>query len=145
MAAEIRLTDDADYMLCVLYDAYKFRRKNGESSFESRLFGGSECIQRDYIQQWPTDDIDDAARELSEKGLASCLFADNALAEFAREEPNASPDSECICPLFPCDKRFIRCAGVDCLVDIHPSHLLPAPARAGAFLCLPPPPACGRI
>lgn len=85
MSTEIRLTDDADYVLCVLYDAYKTRRKNGESSFESRLFGSSECIQEDYIQQWPTDDIDDAARELSEKGLASCLFADNALAEFALE------------------------------------------------------------
>lgn len=85
MSIEMRLTDEADYMLCVLYDAYKLRRKNGESSSEARLFGGSECIQEDYIQQWPTDDIDDAARELSEKGLASCLFADNTLAEFALE------------------------------------------------------------
>ena len=85
MSTEIRLTDDADYMLCVLYDAYRARRKNGESSFESRLFGGSECIQRDYIQQWSTDDIDDAALELSKNGLASCLFADNTLSEFALE------------------------------------------------------------
>lgn len=85
MATEIRLTDDADYLLCVLYDAYRSRRKNGESSFDSRLFGGSECIQEDYIQQWPTDDIDDAAGELAESELVSCLFADNTLVELALE------------------------------------------------------------
>lgn len=85
MSIEMRLTDEADYMLCVLYDAYKLRRKNGESSLEARLFGDSEYIQENYIQQWPTDDIDDAARELSQKGLASGLFADNTLAEFALE------------------------------------------------------------
>lgn len=85
MAMEIRLTDDADYLLCILYDAYRFRRKNGESSLDARLFGGSECIQQDYIQQWPTDDIDDAASELCKNGLVNCLFADNTLVELALE------------------------------------------------------------
>ena len=85
MSNELRLTDDADFLLCTLYDAYRFRRKNGESSLESRCFGDSECIQEEYISQWSIDDIDDAARELSDKGLASCLFANNTLAEFAIE------------------------------------------------------------
>lgn len=90
MATEIRLTDDADYLLCVLYDAYRLRRKNGESSFDSRFFGNSECIQEDYIPQWPTDDIDDAARELSRNGLVACLFANDTVAELALEREGIS-------------------------------------------------------
>lgn len=90
MAAEIRLTDDAEYLLCVLYDAYRLRRKNGESSFDSRFFGDSECIQEEYIPQWSTDDIDDTARELSRNGLVACLFANDTVAELALEREGIS-------------------------------------------------------
>lgn len=76
---EIHLTQDAEYLLCELYDAYKVRRENGEFSEDARCFGGSDSIQEKYIPQWPTNDIDEAARELSRKGMISCLFADNTL------------------------------------------------------------------
>lgn len=78
---DVQLTHDAEYLLCILYDAYKQRRKNGESADEAKAFGGSEEIQADYIPNWPTDDIDDAARELSRKEMLNALFADDALAE----------------------------------------------------------------
>ncbi len=85
MVTEIRLTDDAEYLLCILYDAYRLRRKNGRLSSDSRIFGGSEYIQENYIPQWPTDDIEDVARELSRNGLVKCLFADNLVYELILE------------------------------------------------------------
>lgn len=77
--AEIRLTKDAEYMLCELYSAYLKRRKDGECSEDARCFGSSETIQETYIPKWSISDIDTAARELSRKGFITCLFADNTL------------------------------------------------------------------
>ncbi len=71
---EIRLTQDAEYLLCELYNAYRMRRKNGVPSDEAKLFGDSTTIQEEYIQQWPTDDIDEASRESSRKGMLKCLY-----------------------------------------------------------------------
>ncbi len=76
---EIRLTQDAEYLLCELYNAYRMRRKNGAPSDEAKLFGDSTTIQEEYIQQWPTDDIDEASRELSRKGMLKCLYGDDTL------------------------------------------------------------------
>lgn len=85
MPSEIRLTKDADYLLCVLYDEYLARRRNGESAFDARIFGDSESIQSDFIPQWSTDEIDDAAGELSRKSLANCLYANDTLSMLAIE------------------------------------------------------------
>ena len=78
---DIQLTQDAEYMLCVLYDAYIQRRKNGELAESAKAFGGSQEIQSEYISGRPTNDIDEAARELKRKGMLNALFADNELAE----------------------------------------------------------------
>lgn len=78
---DIQLTQDAEYMLCVLYDAYIQRRKNGELAESAKAFGGSQEIQSEYISGWPTNDIDEATRELKRKGMLNALFADNELAE----------------------------------------------------------------
>lgn len=77
--AEVRLTQDADYLLCVLYNAYCTRRKNGELSSDAKIFGNGEAIQRDYIPEWPSDDIDEVARELGQAGMVLCHCADNRL------------------------------------------------------------------
>lgn len=90
MSIEKRLTDDADYLLCVLYDAYKQRRKNGMAGLDAKIFGGSEYIQGNYIPQWPTFDIDEAARELSRHELAVCLFGDDGLSMIALESDGIS-------------------------------------------------------
>lgn len=77
--SEIRLAQDADYLLCVLYDAYRDRRKVGEFAEDAVRFGGSEEIQAKYIPEWPTNDIDHAARILNKKGFLDCFFADDVL------------------------------------------------------------------
>lgn len=79
MSSEIRITDDADYLLCVLYDEYRNRRKNGASSLDAKVFFDAESIQSNYMPDGATDDIDEAARELSRHDLADCLFADDSL------------------------------------------------------------------
>lgn len=76
---DIRLTKDADYLLCVLYDAYRQQRKGGALAEDAKFFGDSGHIQEMYIPEWPTNDIDEAARELSRKKMIVALFAEDAL------------------------------------------------------------------
>lgn len=76
---DVRLTQDADYLLCVLYDAYRQRCKNGISRYDAKFFGNSESIQEEYIQQWSTDDIDEVARELFRQGMIECQFGDDTV------------------------------------------------------------------
>lgn len=76
---DTRLSQDAEYLLCTLYDAYRTRRKSGELAEDAKFFGSSEQIQASYVQEWPTNDIDEAARELHRKGMIIASFADNAL------------------------------------------------------------------
>lgn len=83
-----RLTQDAELMLCILYNAYVARRKEGMSRADARFFGSSRRIQEEFIQQWPIDDIDDAARELTRKGYFTFLPADNTVYAEAQLTPD---------------------------------------------------------
>lgn len=74
--SDIRLTREAEYLLCELYHAYTERRKKGMSRSEARHFGSSQRIHDEYIPKWTIEDIDDAAMELKEKGLMQFLWAD---------------------------------------------------------------------
>lgn len=76
---EDRLSQDAELMLCILYNAYLARRKEGLSREKARYFGSSQRIQAEYIQQWPIDDIDDTARELESFGYFTYLWADQTV------------------------------------------------------------------
>lgn len=75
----IRLTQDAEYLLCELYNAYRMRRKDGMTNDKAKCFGGSTSIQEELIPQWPTNDIDEAARELSRSGMLKCQYGDNTV------------------------------------------------------------------
>lgn len=72
----IRLTYDADYLLCVLYSEYRQRRKDGKLAGKEDEFGSSEEIQSELMPDWPTHDIDRAAFELDREGLLSAYHAD---------------------------------------------------------------------
>ena len=87
---KIRLTRDADFLICVLYDAYCQRRKNGESRFDAKIFGGSDDVQTDYVQSWSTDDIDDAARELDRNDLVSCVYGDDTVCNILLQDEGIS-------------------------------------------------------
>ena len=47
----VRLTKSAEYLLCVLYDSYLQRVKNGESSSRAKSFGGSGQIKDNFIPE----------------------------------------------------------------------------------------------
>lgn len=76
---EIRLTKDADAMICVLYKEYVQRRKQGQTKRNARDFGGSELIHSQHMSRWAPEDVEDTCRELSNIGLLECGFADEAI------------------------------------------------------------------
>lgn len=73
------LTNDSDYLLCVLYRHYKDRRKNGISKNKAKFFGGSEYIFNNLLPEWTFEDVDETCRELSRAGLLNCKYADNVV------------------------------------------------------------------
>ena len=75
----VRLTKSAEYLLCVLYDSYLQRVKNGESSSRAKSIGGSGQIKDNFIKSWSVDDVDEAIKELSRKDMVSAFFADNSV------------------------------------------------------------------
>lgn len=75
----IRLTKNAEYLLCVLYSSYSQRVRSGESSSSAKSFGGSGQIKDNLIKNWTVDDVDEAVRELSRKDLVSAFFSDNSV------------------------------------------------------------------
>lgn len=59
------------------------QHKKGIPADEARAFGSSEQIQENYIQDWPTHDIDSAAYALYEEGILTAIFeADNLVESF---------------------------------------------------------------
>lgn len=78
---EIRLTKDADALICVLYKEYLEQRKAGKSKNSAKYFGGSQQIHTKLMTKWSFEDVDDTCRELSRAGLLGCLFADDVTAE----------------------------------------------------------------
>lgn len=79
----MKLTDEADLMLCTLYNAYKENRAKGEDRYEARIFGGSETLQRLYFQSWPIGDIDDVAWELGRNNLLCVNDGDDSVQDCA--------------------------------------------------------------
>lgn len=78
-----KLTNEAKYMLCTLYQEYLARRKRDIPKDDAAVFGGSEQLQESLFSTWPTHDISSVARDLSSSGFLSTLFGDNELVESA--------------------------------------------------------------
>ena len=80
---DIELTQNAEYLLCVLYKAYVERSKSDELADAAAYFGDSEDIQEDYLTDWTTDKIDNAVYELSRKGFMAILPGDDTICQSA--------------------------------------------------------------
>lgn len=72
-----KLTNEADYLLCLLYEQYTANRKDGQSRFDSKMIGDPEYVQEHSAPTWSTFDIADAAQELWRQGYAVCLAGDD--------------------------------------------------------------------
>ncbi len=71
------ITKDADYLLCVLYKEYKFRRADGLSKQQARFFGDAEDIFNCIFKEWDLEDLEAACGELKETGFINCYYADD--------------------------------------------------------------------
>lgn len=80
---KIILTNDADYMICSMYDEYIRRIKNGSPKEDAKYFGGAEKIQETILQEWSIYDISETACQLRTVGFLSIKNGDNILCESA--------------------------------------------------------------
>lgn len=74
---DVKLTNEADFLLCGLYKEYLERRKADMFREEAVIFGSAENLQQEIVQDWPIQDIEDVVRELSRAEIVTCLWADN--------------------------------------------------------------------
>lgn len=74
---DIKLSKDADALICVLYKNYYQQRKDGVPKSEAKKFKSSYDIQMNLIPKWNPEDVDDTCRELDDKGLLYCFYAEN--------------------------------------------------------------------
>lgn len=58
------LTNDAKYLISVLYKEYLYRRKSGQDRKSSRTFSDEMYIQSELMVEWKTGDVHDAISEL---------------------------------------------------------------------------------
>ena len=75
--SENELTKDAEYMVCALYKSYLDRRKNGVNKHDAKMFGSSENIHKDFMNEWIFQDVDETCRELSRAEYLHNKYADN--------------------------------------------------------------------
>lgn len=71
------LTKDADYLICVLYKAYKERRNCKSSKVDAKFMNDSETIHKTLMPEWSFEDVDETCRELHRAGLLDCKYADD--------------------------------------------------------------------
>lgn len=76
---EIKLTREANALICVLYKEYLQRRKTGMPKADAKLFDGSEYIQTQLMTKWSFADIEETCRELSRAGVLNCSYGDDVI------------------------------------------------------------------
>lgn len=73
----VTLTNNADYVLCVLYAAYLTKRKNGEEEIDACSFGGAEELQEEYFQTTTPMDLFTYVSELDKAEYVKCWRSNN--------------------------------------------------------------------
>ncbi|MBU5440398.1 hypothetical protein KQI42_20605 [Tissierella sp. MSJ-40] len=79
---DIKITKDADVLICLLYKQYCQQRKDGVPKLQSKLFGSSIEVQKSIAPKWTPEEVDETCRELDRAGLIECLYAENIVYEF---------------------------------------------------------------
>ena len=77
--AEVKLTKDADALLCALYKSYREKRRLGQSKADAKLTGSASKIQSEIVPRWTLSDVEETCWELKRAGLLSTLDADNTV------------------------------------------------------------------
>lgn len=74
---DIKLTKDADALICLIYKEYLSRRKTGATRDKAKRTGGSKNIHDLIAPKLSIEDVEDICRELDRAGLLNCFYADN--------------------------------------------------------------------
>ena len=78
MMSEIKLSKDADYLICLIYKNYLEQRNNGVSKSEAKILGDSRNVNENIVPKWSFDDTDDTCRELiKKKFIDNRIYMDN--------------------------------------------------------------------
>lgn len=75
--SEIKLSKDADALICLIYKYYLELHDNGVSKSKAKYLGSSKDIHLKIIPEWSFEDVDDTCKELHSNNLLSVFYADN--------------------------------------------------------------------
>lgn len=73
----IKISKEADILICLLYKQYCDQRKGRVPKSKAKMFGSSEDIQEAILPKWSPEDVDDTCRELGKAKLLDCFYADD--------------------------------------------------------------------
>ena len=77
--AEIKLTKDADALVCALYRSYLEKRNQGQSKADAKWTGSASKIQNEIVPRWTLPDVEETCWELKRAGFLKTLDADNTV------------------------------------------------------------------
>ena len=83
MMSDIKLSKDADALICALYKSYCEKRKLGQSRADAKWTGSAEKIRNEVVPRWILADVEDTCWELKRAGLLNSLDADNTVYDSA--------------------------------------------------------------
>lgn len=75
----VKLTNDGDYLMCVLYNRYLERRKAGDTKDKARMMGSANDIFTKLLSEWRYEDVLETCNELSRAEMLKCFYADNTV------------------------------------------------------------------
>lgn len=73
----LKLTKDADRLICMLYKSYLEKRKNGDAKSSARYFGDSNEIRDVFLPSWSSEDVAEECWGLSRMDVVTCTPGDN--------------------------------------------------------------------
>lgn len=83
MSSEVRLSNEANYLVTLLYKEYIDRRKSESSKVDAKHFyNGSKYVHEHLTPNWMFEDVDETCNELSNSKYLEPIFADDHMAEF---------------------------------------------------------------
>lgn len=77
--SNIKLTKDADALICAIYKHYLEGLENGTSKHDCKNIGSSHAIQKTIMPEWSFEYVDETCRELSKANLLNCTYADDVV------------------------------------------------------------------
>lgn len=75
--SDIKISKDADALICLIYKYYLESRNNGIDKSKAKFLGSSERINNNIIPAWSFENVEETCRELSRNSLLDIQYYDN--------------------------------------------------------------------